>query len=171
MLYDAVVPAIIAGVLIYSVSKKNDVFALFIQGAKGGMTTVLGIMPTLIGLIVAVYMLRASGAIDIFSHFLSPIMEMLGIPKELSTLVLLKPISGSGGLAIGTEIMDIYGVDSVIGTTASVMLAASETSIYTLSVYYGYLKITDTRDATIAALSADLMAFVASAFFVKLFLV
>lgn len=155
----------------YALYKNVDVFPTFLKGARKGLDTAVSIFPTLVGLLTAVYMLRASGFIDMLGHFLAPALSLMGIPTECAPLILLKPISGSGGLALGSEIMKNAGPDSYAGRVAAVMLGASETSIYTISLYCGHLKISDTRYAIPCALIADLVAFIASAFFVRLIFV
>lgn len=154
----------------YALYKKVDVFPTFLRGARQGLETAVSILPTLVGLLAAVYMLRASGFVDIMGRCLAPALGLLGIPAECAPLVLLKPISGGGGLALGSEIMKSFGPDSYAGRVAAVMLGASETSIYTISVYCGHLKISDTRYAVPAALIGDLAAFSAAAFFVRFFM-
>lgn len=166
---NAVVPALLACVTVYALYNRVDVFGAFLRGAEKGMRTAIGIAPTLIGLLTAVYMLRASGCIDYAASFLAPVFERIGIPSACAPLVLLKPVSGGGGLALGTEIMKTAGADSYAGRVAAVMLGASETSLYTISVYAGSLGLKDTRYAVPAALVGDLTAFAASAFFVWLF--
>ena len=163
------VPALLACVALIALLHGVDVFPVFLEGAKKGARTVLSIAPTLIGLLTAVYMLRASGAIDWLGSVLSPLFSWLGIPPECSPLVLLKPISGGGGLALGTDIMQRTGADSYAGRVAAVMLGASEASIYTISLYAGSLGLRNTRYAVPAALVGDVTAFMSSAFFVRLF--
>lgn len=163
------VPLILAFVTVYALKKRIAVFPTFLTGAKKGLVMAVDILPMLIGMLTAVYMLRASGAIDILGYALQPVLSKVGIPKECAPLVLLKPVSGSGGLALGSEIMKANGPDSYAGRVTAVMLGASETSIYTISLYSGYLKLNDLRYAVPAALIADLTAFISSAFFVKLF--
>ncbi len=152
----------------YALYRGTEVFPVFVRGAKKGLKTAVTIFPTMLGLLTAIYMLRASGAIDILGSALSPVLTLFGIPEECSALVLLKPMSGGGGLALGSEIMKTFGVDSYPGRVAAVMLGASETSIYTISIYAGYLKLDKLRYALPAALLGDMTAFIASAFFVKL---
>lgn len=166
--FSGIVPLVICFTLLYAWRKKVQVFPVFLEGAEKGLHTALAILPTLIGLLTAVYMLRASGAIDSLGELLSPIFTALGIPKECTALVLLKPISGSGGLALGSEIMKTCGVDSYQGRVAAVMLGASETSLYTIGIYSGYLKLKDLKYAVPAALIGDLFAFILSAYFVRL---
>lgn len=133
------IPAILAGVGFYALYNGVDVFPTFLAGAKKGLATAISILPTLVGLLAAVYMLRASGCIDIAGKLLSPYMALLGIPEECTALALLKPVSGGGGLALGSEIIRLSGVDSYPGRVAAVMLGASETSLYTISLYCGHL--------------------------------
>ena len=159
-----VIPVLLAGIGLYALYKDVDVFATFLTGAQKGLSTAVGILPTLVGLLTAVYMLRASGCIDLAGKFLSPYMSVFGIPEECTALVLLKPVSGGGGLALGSEIIRSSGVDSYPGRVAAVMLGASETSLYTISLYCGHLGMKNTRYAVPAALAGDLTAFVASAF-------
>lgn len=157
------VPLILASIGIYALLHEIDVFAVFLRGVEGGLKTVLHILPTLIALLTAVMMLRASGFIDLAGRALEPIFTMLGIPSECTALVLLKPLSGSGGLALGSEIMRSSGVDSYAGRVAAVMLGASETSLYTIGVYCGHLKLSRTRYAIPAAFIADITAFIFAA--------
>lgn len=163
-----IVPFLLCAIGVYALYKQVDVFPTFLKGAKIGLDTVFSIFPTLVGLLTAVYMLRASGFIDLAGNALAPILSFLGIPRECAALVLLKPVSGSGGLALGSEIMKQFGADSYAGRVAAVMLGASETSIYTISVYSGHLGLRDTRYVIPAALLGDLTAFAASAFFVRI---
>lgn len=165
-----VIPVLMCAIGVYALYKRVPVFPTFLDGAKGGLRTAIGLFPTLVGLLTAIYMLRASGFIDLAGSALAPLLTRLGIPEECAALVLLKPISGSGGLALGSEIMKRMGVDSYAGLVAAVMLGASETSLYTISIYSGHLGLRETRYAVPAALVGDLVAFVAAAFFVRLFL-
>ena len=126
-------------------------------------------MPTIVGLLTAVFMLRASGAIDYLAALLHPVLNLIGIPAECAALVLLKPVSGGGGLAFGSEIMKTYGVDSYAGRVTAVMLGASETSIYTISLYAGAVELKNTRYAVPAALIGDLTAFIVSAWMVRMY--
>jgi spore maturation protein B len=162
------VPLLLAGIGLYALYKKVDVFPAFLEGAERGLKTAVGILPTMVGMLTAVSMLRASGFIDLAGRALSPVLTRLGIPAECTALVLLKPVSGGGGLALGSEIIRTMGADSYAGRVAAVMLGASETSIYTISLYSGYLGLKNTRYAVPAALLADLTAFVTAAYFVRL---
>lgn len=163
-----ILPIVITYIVCYGLYKKIDVFETFTIGVQKGIDISIRIFPTILGLVTAVFMLRASGGIEILSMLFQPITKLLGIPYECTPLVLLKPISGSGGLAIGSEIMSIYGADSYVGRVSAVMLASSETSIYTMSIYYGSLGISKMRYTLIASLTADITAFVVASFIVKI---
>ena len=133
------------------------------------MKLLKSIAPTLVLLLTAVSMLRASGAFDWISGFLAPVMHFLGIPPETAMLVLVRPISGSAALAVGTELMATYGVDSPVGRTAAVMLGSTETTFYTISVYFGAAGIHKTRYTLAAALFADLVGFCMASLTTRLF--
>ena len=123
------------------------------------MKLLLSITPALILLLTAVSMLRTSGAAKLIASLLSPVFSVFGIPPETALLVLIRPISGSAALAVGTELMTQYGVNSLIGRTAAVMLGSTETTFYTISVYFGAAGIRKTRYTIPAALFADFVGF------------
>ena len=161
------VPCLLAGVALWGASRRVDVYGALIQGAGDGLGVLLRIAPSLIGLLTAVYMLRASGALELLGALLRPVLELLGIPAELAGLMLVRPISGSGALGVGAELISAYGPDSLIGRTAAVMLGSTETTFYTIAVYFGGLGIVKTRYAVPAALCADLAGFAAAAWAVR----
>ena len=169
MLQSAFIPMLLAAVGLYALYKGVDVFPTFLRGAKSGLKTAVELLPTMVGMLTVVYMLRASGAIDLAAAALAPLLNLLGIPKECTALTLLKPISGGGGLALGSELMQRCGPDSYAGRVAAVMLGSSETSFYTISVYSGHLGLNRLRYAVFAALCADLTAFAVSAAMVRLY--
>lgn len=164
---ELLVPLILAFTGIYALTHQVAVFPIFLRGAEKGLQTAIHILPTMIGLLTAVMMLRASGFIDLAGAALAPVLSAVGIPSECAALVLLKPLSGSGGLALGQEVMRTCGADSYAGRVAAVMLGASETSIYTIGIYCGHLGLKRTRYAIPAALMADLAAFVFAAAWVR----
>ena len=164
-----VLPVLLAAVAVYGMGKRVDVYGALTHGAEEGLTVLLRIIPALVGLLTAVSMLRASGATECLSRFCAPVLEALGLPPEIMPLMLIRPISGSGALAVGTELMTSCGPDSYIGRVAAVMLGSTETTFYTIAVYFGSAGIHRTRHAVPAALVADLAGFVASAFAVRLF--
>lgn len=162
------VPALITLTALVALAKGLDVFGVFLQGAQKGIQTAVQLLPTLLALLTAVTMLQASGAVDVAGTALQPVLRAFGIPEQCAALVLLKPLSGSGGLALGSEIMRSCGVDSEVGRIAAVMLGASETSFYTIGIYTGHLSLRRTRWLIPAAVAADLAAFWAAGFFVRL---
>ncbi|MPM25519.1 Spore maturation protein B [bioreactor metagenome] len=168
LLFTMIVPFIIAFVALYGILHKVDVYDAVIKGAGDGLGVLLRIVPALVGLLPAVYMLRASGAMDLAATALAPVLTALGIPPETVALLLVRPISGSAALGVGAELISSYGPDSTIGRTAAVMLGSTETTFYTIAVYFGAAGIVKTRYAIPAALCADLAAFLAAAWAVKL---
>lgn len=166
---DYIVPLLLLGCSLLVLRKKENAYDLLIQGASDGLKLLLSIVPALILLLTAVHMLRASGAIELISGLLAPVFSFLGIPPETAILVLVRPLSGSAALAIGAELMAQYGPDSLIGRTVAVMLGSTETTFYTISVYFGAAGIKKTRYTVIAALFADLVGFVMASLTVRLF--
>ncbi len=165
----SLVPLLLAAVSLFAVGRRVNVYEALTRGAQEGLTTLLGILPSLVGLMTAVYMLRASGAMEAVADLLAPLLTALGIPPETAPLLLVRPVSGSGALAIGSELMRQYGPDSTVGRTAAVMLGSTETTFYTIAVYFGAAGIRKTRYAVPAALIADLAAFAAAALAVRIF--
>lgn len=164
-----VIPCLLAGVALYALTRRVDVYAALTQGAGEGLAVVAKILPALVGLLTAVYMLRASGALDALTALLAPVLTVLGVPPETAPLLVIRPLSGSGALAAGGDIMRQYGPDSYIGRCAAVMLGCTETTFYTVAVYFGAARIKRTRYTIPAALTADLAAYLAAAWSVRLF--
>lgn len=160
---DLLIPMLLLAVSVFALAKKQDVYSALLEGGKDGLRLIFTIAPALVMLLTAVYMLRASGAIEMLSAWLSPVTRTIGIPAEVLPLVLLRPFSGSAALAVGADLMAFYGVDSLIGRTAAIMLGSTETTFYTISVYFGAANVKKTRYAVPAALVADLVGFVLSA--------
>ncbi len=159
---------IIAAVALAGLLRGTEVFSAMSEGAAQGLRTVAGIFPSLVALLTAVSMLRASGAIELLTDFLSPVLDFLGIPPETSMLMLLRPISGSGALAAATELIGQVGPDSVVGRTAAIMLGSTETTFYVIAIYFGAVGIKKTRWAIPAALCADLAGFIMAALTARL---
>lgn len=164
-----ITPALICGVCLYAAWRRVDVFSALTKGAAEGLRLVVRIFPTLVGLLTAVYMLRASGALQALTSLLSPLLQLAGIPPETAGIMLLRPMSGSAALALGAELFRTSGPDSETGRIASVMLGASETTFYTIAVYFGALGVRRTRHAIPAALTADVAAYIGAVLAVKLF--
>lgn len=164
---DYLIPLLLAGAALYALGRRVDVFSALTTGAGEGLSVILRILPPLVALLTAVYMLRASGALTLLTQALTPVLTRIGIPPETVSLLLIRPVSGSGALAVGSEIMQTYGPDSTIGRTAAVMLGSTETTFYTIAVYYGAAGIRRTRHTIPAALAADITGFLAAAWTVR----
>ena len=165
--YIAALILLVASLL--ALRKKENTYDLLLQGGAEGLKLLLHITPALVILLTAVTMLRASGAVDLLSRLLAPLFRLFGIPPETAMLVLIRPISGSAALAVGSELMAQYGPDSLIGRTAAVMLGSTETTFYTISVYFGAVGIKKTRYAIPAALIADLTGFIVASLTARYF--
>ena len=159
LLFQMVVPLTIAAVALWGIARRVDVYDALIAGAGEGLGVLIKIVPAMIGLLPAVYMLRASG--------LAPILTRLGVPPETVGLLLVRPVSGNAALGVGAELISTSGPDSPIGRTAAVMLGSTETTFYTIAVYFGAAGVRKTRYAVPAALCADVAAFLAAAWAVR----
>lgn len=155
-------PLIILIIVIYGFIEKKEVFEKFIEGAKDGIKIIINIFPTLIGLFLAVGTLRSSGVLDIAIKLLEPLLNIIHFPTEIMPLALLRPISGSSSIAVATDIMKNFGVDSQIGIMAGVIMGATETTLYTIAVYSSSVKIKKTRFVLIASLTADIVGIIVS---------
>lgn len=151
------IPFSILLILVYGMVEKNKVFDTFLEGAKEGLEIVLKIFPSLIGLFVAIGALRSSGILDVIIQMLTPITDILKIPTQIMPLAMLRPISGSASMAVATDIMKANGVDTIIGKIASTIMGSTETTLYTIAIYTGVVKIKKTRFVLIAALIGDLV--------------
>lgn len=163
------VPSVLLLASVLALWKKESTYELLIDGAGEGLKLLASIVPTLIVLMTAVTMLRESGAVEWLSKLLAPVFSFMGIPPETVLLVLIRPLSGSAALAIGADLMTQYGVDSQIGRTVAVMLGSTETTFYTISVYFGAAGIKKTRYTIPAALLADLTGFLVASWVIRLF--
>ena len=169
LMFTMLVPVLMLAVALWGLYRRVDLWGALTDGAEKGLKVSLRIMPPLIGLLTAVYMLRASGAMDALGSLLAPVLVRLGIPPETAALLFIRPVSGSGALAIGSELMAAHGPDSYVGRVAAVMLGSTETTFYTVAVYFGAAGIRKTRYAIPAALIADLTGFMTAALAVRLF--
>lgn len=165
---DLIVPCIFALILLAGLLKKRDVFGDFCEGAAEGLETTLRLLPTLVGLMTCIGMLRASGALELLSDAVGPLTERIGVPAEMLPLALLRPFSGSGSLSLCQQLITRYGPDSDLGRIASVLQGSSETTFYTISLYYGSISVTRTRYAVPASLAGDLACLFCSCWAVRL---
>ena len=161
-LSSAAVPAIILIIISYGIVEKKKVFDIFLEGAKEGLGIVLNIFPTLIGIFVAVGALRNSGVLELIISILEPVIKLLRIPTEIMPLAILRPISGSATMAVATDIMSTYGVDSKIGLIASTIMGSTETTFYTIAIYTSAVKVKKIRFVLVASLAADIVGVVSS---------
>ena len=166
---DIFVPALMVFILCYGLVKKVDIVNVFCEGATENLKITLGLIPMLILLMTAVGMFTSSGAADIIAKLLRPVTTFLGFPEECIPLAIVRPISGSGALACLETILSSVSPDSYSGRVASVLMGSTETTFYTIAVYFGSAGIIRTRHTVPAALAADLTGFLASAFAVRLF--
>ena len=165
-----IIPAIIVLILVIAAIKKVDIMGEFTKGAKEGIETAKKLIPSLCLMLTAIGMFRASGALDALVSFFSPIAKAVGLPEQVLPLALLKPFSGSGSFALLTDIFENYGADSFVGRVASTIAGSTETTFYTLAVYFGAVNIKKTRHTLPSALTADILGFILSAFFVRIFM-
>lgn len=166
---DYLVPLILFLSMALALGKQENAYDHMLHGAAEGLRLLVSILPALILLLCAVHMLQISGAAAAISKLLSPVFSLFGIPPETALLVLVRPLSGSAALAVGADLMARYGVDSAIGRTAAVMLGSTETTFYTISVYFGSAGIKKTRYTIPAALFADFVGFLMASWTVRWF--
>ncbi len=166
----AIVPLMVSIILIHGYIKGIDIYEAFIEGASEGLKTVIKIMPYLIAIFIAVGIFRGSTALDMFISLLSPLTNLLGIPKEILPLILIRPISGSGALGVVKDIISYYGPDSFPGIVASVMMGSSETIFYTVALYFGSIGVEDYRHTLKAALLSYVMSIFITIFICGIFI-
>jgi spore maturation protein B len=152
------IPVLLVGIPLIGIIRKVKVYDVFIEGAKEGFNVAIRIIPFLVGILVAIGMFRGSGAMDLLTNALRPLMASTGFPAELFPFVVLKTLSGSGSLAFATDIIKRYGPDSLIARTAATMYGSSETTFYVLAVYFGAIGVKRTRHAIPSALIGDVVA-------------
>lgn len=165
-----VIPIFILGIFLYALAKKVDLFSEFTSGAKENLKVGFDILPSLVALMLAVEMFKASGAMSALTSLIRPVTDFIGFPAECVPLALMRPVSGSGALSILDEILSTNSPDSFVGRVASVLLGSTETTFYTVAVYFGATKIKKTRHAVPSALIGDFTAFILSALTVRLML-
>lgn len=163
------VPVIMLAAALWGMHRRVDLWGTLVEGAGEGLRVTARIAPALVGLLTAVYMLRASGALELLGRALSPVLTRLGIPSETVPLLLVRPVSGSAALGVGADIIQSCGPDSTVGRIAAVMLGSTETTFYTVAVYFGAAGVTRTRYAVPAALCGDAAGFLMAGVAVRLF--
>ena len=164
------VPLMITGIVAYGMSKRINVYDCFTEGARDGLESMFGIIAPLVGLMVAISMFRASGALELISRLLKPLTDLIGMPSDVLPLALLRPVSGSGSIALVTDILKNHGPDSLEGKIASVMMGSTETTFYTVAVYFGAVGIKQLRHTVKSALLADFTGMLLAVYIAQLLL-
>ncbi|TLS35633.1 spore maturation protein [Pseudalkalibacillus caeni] len=162
------IPLLIGGILVYGTYKRVPTYEAFVDGGKEGFNTAVAIIPYLVGMLVAISVFRASGAMDFLITLLKEPLQIIGVPSEILPLALIRPISGTGALAVTTDLIKTYGPDSFIGRLASTMQGSTDTTFYILTVYFGAVGIRKMGNAMKIGLLADLVGIGAAIFFVTL---
>jgi len=162
------IPFLLLTVPIYGFIKKVPVYESFVEGAQEGFTTAIKIIPFLVGMMVSISVFRASGAMEYLTQILSPVTNYLGAPAEVLPLAIMRPLSGSGVLGMATELMRVYGPDSLIGRIVSTMQGTTDTTFFVLTVYFGAVGIKKFRYAVVTGLTADITGFIASVYICNL---
>jgi spore maturation protein B len=157
------IPVLLVGIPLVGLIRGVKVYDVFIEGAKEGFGVAIRIIPFLVGILVAIGMFRASGAMDLLTNALRPLMSRTIFPPELFPLAVLRTLSGSGSLALTTDIIKRYGADSMLSRMAATLYGSSETLFYVLAVYFGAIGVKKTRHAIPSALVGDLVAAIAAA--------
>ena len=163
------IPFMIVGIISFGISKKIKVYESFIEGAKGGFTTAIRIIPSFVAMLVALGVFRASGAMDLFTKAFSPILEVFHIPREVVPMIFMRPLSGSGAQGIMSELGTTYGPDSLVARMSAVMMGSSETTLYILAVYFGSVSIKKQRHALWAGLIADAVGALSAIYISRIF--
>ena len=166
---DYIIPLFIGLIIIYGCIKKVDIFDEFLSGARENLKTGVDILPSLIAMITAIGMFKSSGAMELLAKAMSPVTEFLGFPSECLPLAIMRPVSGSGALAVFETILSEVHPDSFAGRVASVILGSTETTFYVIALYFGAIKVAKTRHALPCALVADLVGITAAIVFSYIF--
>ena len=164
------IPGILTLVIGFGIYKKTPIYDCFVEGAKDGLKAAVEILPFIIAIFVGIESIVSSGAMDFFQRILSPVFALFGIPKELISLILLRPVSGSGSLVLMQKVMENNGVDSLIGQSASVMVGTCETVFYVLALYFGITHVKNMRHAVVAGLIGYFVGVIASVYICKFLL-
>lgn len=157
------IPALIVFIPLYGIfRKKQPVYEVFVDGAKDGFETAIGIIPQLVGMMVAISMFRASGAMEFMVDLVAPLFVFFGVPAEVLPLGLLRPITGAGSLAFTSDLIATYGPDSMIGRIASTIQGSTDTTLYVITVYFGAVMVRNSKYALKVGLISDFVGFLAA---------
>ncbi len=161
-LSNAIMPIMILLILSYALKEKIKVYDTFLEGAKEGMEMVFQLLPTLVGIFVAIGALRSSGILDLIVKGITPVCQIFDLPSQIMPLALIRPISGSASMAVAVDIMEKWGVDTQIGMIASTIMGSTETTLYTIAVYTSCVKIKKIKFTLATALIADFVGILTS---------
>ena len=163
-----IIPTLILSILIIGLKEKKDIFKLFTEGVLDGLKTVYNIFPYIMAITIAIGLLKSSGALDILLKPLKPILLKCGIPENIVPLFILRPLSGAASMSVVMEVLKTDGPDSISGKLASVIMGATETTLYTITILFGAVKIKKIRGVLIAGLVADFIAITVAIIIVNL---
>ena len=164
-----ILPIMIIFIIVISQARHQNTYDVFLEGASDGLELLKTIFPPLLGVMTASSMLRASGAMELFSSFASPVMERIGMPSEVLPIALLRPVSGGGSLGLLSDILKTYGADSLAGRSASVIMGATETTFYCVSVYFAKTRVKSTAKVLMIALICDAVSAFTAVWAVRFF--
>ena len=162
-----IIPVIISIILLVGLKEKKKVYDLFVEGAKEGIKITIKLFPTLLGIFLAIHMVRSSGLIDFISRLIAHVTNLFNVPSEILPLAIIKPISGSGSMAVATDIMAHFGPDSNIGMIAATIMGSSETTFYVIALYMSSVNVKDSRKVVIPAILADLASIITAIVFLS----
>lgn len=163
-----IVPLMIFFIIVIAAKEKKDIFKLFIEGALDGLKVVYNIFPYILAITIAIGLLKSTGALDVILYPFKPILVKFGIPEDIIPLCIMRPLSGGASMSVVMEIFKTSGVDSISGKMASVIMGATETTLYTITILFGAVKIKRIRGVLIAGLIADFIAILTAIIFVNL---
>lgn len=163
------IPFMIVGIIAYGLKKNVKVYDAFVEGAKGGFATFIRILPSFVAMLVAIGVFRESGALDLLTKTLRPIVKTVNIPEEVVPMMIMRPLSGSGAQSIISQLARTYGPESLACRTAAVMMGSSETTLYVLAIYFGSISIKKQRHALASGLIADLVGFLSAVYVSRIF--
>lgn len=162
-------PLLMVGLPIYGLCRRVPVYEKFVEGAKDGFTTAVRIIPYLVAILFAIAMFRASGAMSYMEDGLRPYLSRIGMPPEVLPMAIVRPLTGSGSLAVLADMVKQYGADSPLTKTAATIYGSTETTFYVLAVYFGAVNIRKVRHALAAGIIADISSILLSCWIIKLF--
>ncbi|MBW6411093.1 nucleoside recognition domain-containing protein [Clostridium weizhouense] len=166
----SIIPIIFLIIITYGMVSGKKVYEWFVEGAKEGLNVCLRIFPYLLAMIIAVQIFKEAKLLDIINNLIAPVGNLIGLPKEIIPLIIIKPLSGSGAIGVFTDIIKSFGADTKIGLISSVIMGTTETIFYTITVYFGAVKVKKIRHTLWAAIFADLTAIIMAVFIVNLFI-